>query len=77
MDPVGHFSMALAASSLAAPKAPLRALGVDTQVPDLLFFGFQALGLEHKAKTRVDFGYGLRYLSLASLAWSHGLLPAG
>jgi membrane-bound metal-dependent hydrolase YbcI (DUF457 family) len=63
----------LAASGLAAPKAPLWVLGVATQVPNLLFFGFQALGLEHKAKTRVDLRHGLRYLSPASLAWSHGL----
>jgi membrane-bound metal-dependent hydrolase YbcI (DUF457 family) len=74
MDPVAHFSIALAASKLAGPQAPLLVLGAATQVPDLLFFGFQAAGLEHKAETKLNWKQGLRYLSPPLLPWSHGLL---
>ena len=74
MDPVAHFSIALAASKLAGPKAPLLVLGAATQIPDLLFFGFQAAGLERKAKTKLDWRKGLKYLSPPLLPCSHGLL---
>ena len=73
MDPVGHFAVALAAKKLAAPGAPLWVLGVATSAPDLLFFGFEALGMEHRAETSVSLKEGLKYLRPASLKWSHGL----
>ena len=73
MDPVGHFSVALAASALAAPKAPVWVLGLATAVPDLLFFGFEALGWEHKAKTSLSLKEGLKYQKPATMYLSHGL----
>ena len=72
MDPIAHASIGLMAKPL-VPKAPLWALLVATQVPDLLSFGFMAAGLEHVAVTQVDFENGLRYLSPPFVPWSHGL----
>ena len=73
MDPIAHASVALMVKPI-TPKAPLWALIAATEVPDLLFFGFQALGIEHQAVTDVDFIKGTTYLSPALLPWSHGLL---
>ncbi len=73
MDPLAHASVALMARPL-APKAPLWALVAATQVPDLLFFGFQAAGLEYQATTQLDPSRGLIYLSQPLIPWSHGLL---
>jgi hypothetical protein len=72
MDPVAHASVALMARP-AAPKAHPLVLIAATQVPDLLFFAFEAAGLEHQAVTRMDFRRGLTYLSPARIPWSHGL----
>jgi hypothetical protein len=72
VDPLAHASIALMAKPI-APKAPLWLLVAATQVPDLLSFGFMALGIEHGADTQMDFQHGLRYLSTPSIAWSHGL----
>jgi hypothetical protein len=57
-----------------APKTPVWALLAATQVPDLLSFAFMAAGVERGADTVLDLDHGLRYLSLPSIAWSHGLL---
>ena len=73
MDPVGHFSVALAASSLVDSKAPVWVLGIATAVPDILFFGFEALGWEKKAKTTVSLKEGLKYQTPATIYLSHGL----
>lgn len=74
MDPVAHLSVAMAASKLAGPAAPWWVLGAATQVPDLLFFGFEAAGWEKKAETKLDFKHGLRYLTQPVHYLSHGLL---
>ncbi len=42
------------------PKAPLWALIAACEVPDLLFFGFQAAGVEDQAATKLDFAHGLQ-----------------
>ena len=73
MDPVGHFSVALAASAVARPKAPVWVLGLATAVPDALFFGCEALGWEHKAKTTLTVKDGLKYQKPATIYLSHGL----
>jgi membrane-bound metal-dependent hydrolase YbcI (DUF457 family) len=73
MDPLGHASIGLIVKPL-APKAPLWALLTATAVPDLLFFGFQAAGLEYQAVTQFDVNSGLQYLSLPLIPWSHGLV---
>lgn len=73
MDPVAHASVALLAKPI-VPKAPLWALVAATQVPDLLFFAFEAVGLEQQAETEMDFRDGLTYRSEPTMHLSHGLL---
>jgi hypothetical protein len=73
MDPVAHASVALMAKP-AVPEAPLWALIAATQLPDLLFFAFEAAGLEQQAETRINFHQGLIYLSQPTMHLSHGLL---
>ncbi len=72
MDPIAHASIALMVKPL-VPKAPLWALIAAAEVPDILFFGFQAAGIERQAVTKMDFGHGLQYLTLPFIPWSHGL----
>lgn len=73
MDPIAHASVGLITKSI-APKTPVLALLAATQVPDLLSFAFMAAGIEHGADTSLDLEHGLRYLSMPSIGWSHGLL---
>jgi membrane-bound metal-dependent hydrolase YbcI (DUF457 family) len=73
VDPIGHASIGLIVKPL-APKVPLWALLAATAVPDLLFFGFQAAGLEYQALTKFDLSHGLQYLSPPFIPWSHGLM---
>jgi len=56
-----------------APKAPLWALLAATQVPDLLYFGLNAVGIESPGVSTMDFSQGLRISSLPFYPWSHGL----
>ena len=72
MDPIAHASIGLMAKPI-APKAHLLVLVAATQVPDLLFFAFEAAGIEHLAVTKMDFRRGLTYLHPAWIPWSHGL----
>ncbi len=72
MDPIAHASIGLMAKPI-APKAPLWALLAATQVPDLLFLGFQAAGIEHQGVSTMDFNQGLKIITLGSTPWSHGL----
>ncbi len=67
-----HLAAGLAAKPL-APKAPLWVLLVATEVPDLLFFGFQAAGLESQGVTTVDLNQGIQVVVPSSIPWSHGL----
>lgn len=71
MDPLAHASIGLMAKPI-APKAPLLVLLAATQVPDLLFFAFEAAGIEHGAVTTMDFNQGLKVLDPAFFPWSHG-----
>jgi hypothetical protein len=66
MDPIAHAAIALMARP-AAPKAHPLVLIAATQVPDLLFFAFEAAGIEHQAVTRMDFRRGLSYLKPARI----------
>jgi len=45
MSPIGHFAVSLAAKRV-APKIPLGILLLTTEVLDLLFFLFLAVGIE-------------------------------
>lgn len=72
-SPFAHASIGLFSKS-AAPKAPLWALIAATQVPDLLFFVFEAAGIEHPAETQTRLSRGLTYLSPGQIQWSHGLV---
>jgi hypothetical protein len=72
MGPPGHLAIGLAAKP-AAPKAPLWALLLATEVPDLLFFVFQAAGIERQGITHINLKQGIQILSPGVLPWSHGL----
>ncbi len=72
MDPLGHASIALIVKPF-VPKAPLWALIAACEVPDILYFGFQAAGIENSGATSLDFTHGLQELVLPFLPWSHGL----
>jgi hypothetical protein len=72
MDPIAHASIGLIAKPI-APKAPLWALLAATQVPDLLFLGFQAAGIEHQGVSTMDLNQGLKIITLGSTPWSHAL----
>ncbi len=70
MDPLAHASIGLMAKPI-VPRAPLIVLIAATQVPDLLFFVFQAVGLEHQGVSTMDFNRGLEISTLGSTQWSH------
>jgi hypothetical protein len=72
MGPPGHLGIGFAAKRV-APKAPLWALLVATEVLDLLSFLFMAAGIERIGTTTIDLSQGIQYLSPASVPWSHGL----
>ncbi len=72
MGPPGHFAIGLAAKS-AAPKVPLWVLLLTTEVFDLLFFAFQAAGIEKMAVSTMTFERGIEILTPGSVPWSHGL----
>lgn len=72
MDPLGHASIALITKPL-VPKAPLWALVATCEIPDILYFGCQAAGIESSGATSLDFTHGLQELVLPNLPWSHGL----
>jgi hypothetical protein len=56
-----------------APKVPLWALLAATEVPDLLFFVFQLVGIESSGVSVTDLSRGVEIMSLGILPWSHGL----
>ena len=75
MGPPGHLGIGFAAKPV-APKAPLWALLVATQVLDLLSFLFMAVGIESMGVTTIDLSQGIQFLTPASVPWSHGLLTS-
>ena len=68
----GHLGLGFAAKRV-APKAPLWTLLVATEVLDLLFFAFQAAGLEHMAVSTTRSNTGLQIIEPGWTPWSHGL----
>ena len=72
MSPLGHLAIGFAAKPF-APIAPLWALLLASEVPDLLFFGFEAAGIEYQAVAQTDLNQGLQIISPGSNPWSHGL----
>ena len=72
MGPPGHFAIGLAAKP-AAPKTPLWVLLAATEAPDLLFFVFQAAGIEKAAVSATDLSRGVEIMTIGVLPWSHGL----
>ena len=75
MGPPGHFAIGLAVKP-AAPKAPLWVLLVASELPDLLFFAFQAFGIEKTSVSATSLGRGVEILTPGSIPWSHGLFMA-
>lgn len=72
MGPPGHLAIGFAAKPI-APEAPLWALLLATEVPDLLFLGFEAVGVEYQAVTQTDLKKGMQIISPGFNPWSHGL----
>jgi hypothetical protein len=72
MSGIGHLAAGFAAKP-AAPKVPLWALLVASEVNDLAYFLFTAVGLEQKTVTTMDFNQGVRYITSGTNPWSHGL----
>ena len=73
MGPPGHLGVGFAAKRI-APKAPLWALLVATEMLDLLCFAFMALGIERMAVTTTNIRQGMTIVTPGTVPWSHGLL---
>ncbi|MBN1122552.1 MAG: hypothetical protein JXJ17_15860 [Anaerolineae bacterium] len=69
----GHFGIGFAAKP-AAPKAPLWALLLATELLDILSIAFLTLGIEQASVTETTLSQGLVYKSIGYIPWSHGLL---
>jgi hypothetical protein len=72
MSGIGHLAVGFAAKPI-APQIPLWALLVASEVNDLAYFVFTAVGVEQKVDTTMDFTKGVTYLTASSNPWSHGL----
>jgi hypothetical protein len=72
MGPPGHFAIGFAAKPV-APKVPLWVLLAATEVPDLLFAIFQAIGVESTAVSTTSLSQGIEIISPGTVTWSHGL----
>lgn len=72
MSGIGHLAAGFAGKTV-APEAPLWAYLVASETNDLLYFVFSSTGIEPKAVTTMNFTDGVRYLTLVSNPWSHGL----
>lgn len=72
MSGIGHLAVGFAAKP-AAPKIPLWVYLAASETNDLLYFAFTATGLEQKVSMITSFTEGVRYSSLVSNPWSHGL----
>lgn len=76
MGPPGHLAIGLAAKPI-TPLAPLWALLLASEVPDLLFFGFEAAGIEYQAVTQTNLNQGMQMFSPGFNPYSHGLFMTG
>lgn len=72
MSGIGHLAAGFAAKP-AAPQVPLWVLLAASEVNDLMYLGFTAVGIEQPAQFSMDFQQGVKYLTQGSNAWSHGL----
>jgi hypothetical protein len=69
----GHLGVGFAAKRL-APKAPLWSLLAASVTPDLLRFGFKALGLEKPGiYGQKNVSQGIEVITTRVAPWSHGL----
>jgi membrane-bound metal-dependent hydrolase YbcI (DUF457 family) len=73
MSGIGHLAAGFAAKP-SAPKIPLLVLLTASEVNEIIYFLFTAVGLEEKAAMTMNFTDGVRYLTAVSNPWSHGLL---
>lgn len=73
MSPLGHLAIGFGAKPI-APIAPLWALLLASEVPDLLFLGLEAAGIEYQAVTQTDLNQGLQIINPGSNPWSHGFI---
>ena len=72
MGPLGHLAIGFAAKAT-TPKAPLWLLLTATEMSDLLFFAFQAAGIERSGVSTTDLSRGIEMVKAGVLPWSHGL----
>lgn len=76
MGPPGHLGIGFAAKPI-APMAPLWVLLLASEVPDLLFSGFEAAGIEYQAIDQISLSQGLQMISPGFNPFSHGLIMTG
>jgi membrane-bound metal-dependent hydrolase YbcI (DUF457 family) len=72
MSGIGHLAVGFAAKP-GARAVPLGILLVAGEANDILYFLFEAVGIEQQALFTMDFSRGIHYLTSVSNPWSHGL----
>jgi hypothetical protein len=72
MSGIGHLAPGFAAK-IAASRIPLWVFLLAGETNDILYFVFTCAGIETRAVMTMDFAHGVRYLTPASIPWSHGL----
>jgi hypothetical protein len=72
MSGIGHLAVGLAAKP-GTRAVPLGILLVASETNDILYFLFEAVGIEQQARFTMNFSRGIHYLSAVSNPWSHGL----
>ena len=72
MSGIGHLAPGFAAK-IAVSKIPLWVFLLAGETNDILYFVFTSTGIETRAVMTMDFAQGVRYLTPASIPWSHGL----
>jgi len=69
----GHLAIAFAAKP-AAPKIPICALLIASEVPEILVFTYIALGVENAGASTMTAAEGIRITAPSTVYWSHGML---
>ena len=73
MSGIGHIAAGLVAKP-AAPQVPLVILLAAGELNEILYFAFTTAGIEKKADFSMNFSQGVKYLTVGSNPWSHGLI---
>lgn len=73
MSGIGHLAAGFAGKA-AAPKLPLWVILIASEINEILYFLFTAIGIEKQAIFSMDIIQGIQYITTAPNPWSHGLL---